>query len=1780
MNHFLHKQLRIVLFWVAICVFIPAQAQVVSKTYSDSWGKQGFNLSSTKSNGIEVIYSVNEFSVNEVVEKGINWHSVSTPGIFLFADAGKPELPSSGRYIAIPKGAKAQLRVLDSRYETFKGIDIMPSAAIPFDTQDETADRQKDLSIYEKDAFFPTEAATISEVTQIRGIDVVMLGISPFQYNPVTRELKVLRDIKVELTYDQGKGYYAEEKYRSPWWDQILDDVVLNFPQLPKPDYSSRFENIKDATGFEYLIIVPDNADFIAWADTIKKFRTQQGIYTGIKTITEVGGNTVNAITNYVANAYNNWDIPPVAVLLMADYSAPGTTTGITSPSFSHPYEGTYITDNRYADVTEDLLPEIAFARITANNAAQLQVMVKKFIDYENNPPTNPSFYNSPITALGWQTERWFQICSEVVGGFWKNELGKNPVRINAVYQGTPGSSWSSATNTAAVVNYFGPSGRNYIPATPAELGGWTGGTPAMINTAINNGSFMLQHRDHGYEQGWGEPDYSSTSISGLTNTDLSFIMSINCLTGRFDYNSEVFTEKFHRYTYNGQASGALGLIAASQVSYSFVNDVYVWGLMDNMWPTFMNDYGNHTINRKLLPAFGNIAGKFFLQQSSWPYNTDSKAITYDLFHHHGDAFLRVYSEVPQALTVSSPDVIVFGQNSISVTADDEALVALTWFNTATNETRIVSVAESEGTALNMVFAELAPVGSKVLLTVTKQNCFRYTKEILVIPPDGAYVIRSAHSIDDAIGNGNGTAEFGESFNINLSLQNVGNANATNVVATITTTDPYVISLTQAGNVPFGTIEPDQIVVSSQKFLVEMAENTPNQHLVNFDLTIQDGSKAVYNSTLNFRVNAPVFTVSEILVNDSEGGDNNGRLDPGETAQLIFKTKNTGNALANAPEAWFDANSPYLSIEADNITATQIAAGETVDVAFTVTAHPSTIEGTYVESTYSIEQGFSFETAYTLIIGQEPQINIGSGATAATYYPFYNWYKANRSQMLYLESELGEGDKIITKLGFDLSYITPTAAHRNLTNFKIIVKPTTATTLTGAFTNTADGTIVFQSASYAMPETTGWHNWDIEDFVLPAGNNLIVEVIWGILPSYCGSGQSFKVNGTQAANNRVVYGYDDNDASPSYDGSSNVLPNLHVEFAVQAGGEQHTVTFKAVNGGVAYPVANASINLGSAQYLTNENGEVSVDLISGSYTLSANAEGMIPVESLAFEVVDQDITVIVDFTPPPTFNVVFNVSDASNAPVTNAQITFNNQTYANGVYTITGIQAGSYNYLVSHPDYVSAQGSAVVVDNDIQVNATLVEGFTADFMITDGTYALSNTKVSINGQDIFSNAAGIASLKLLPGTYPYTVQKEGYHTQEGSLIINNSAITTNITLSLITYTASFTVTDGTEAIQGATISVNNQSLASNAQGQAQIALVPGTYSYSVSKTAYQNYNSEFQITNQDVSIDINMSLITYQVSFNVISDGSPLAGASIQVNNQTIVSNQQGVAQISLVPGTYPFTVSKANYDPYSSEVVVSNQAVNLNIDMSLTVFPVTILVKCEGEAIEGANVSINNQTLVSNNEGAVEISLIPGNYDFTVNKSGYDEYEGDVTVTNQAETVTANITAIIPVFNVTFVVTNAAGQAINDAVLTFDSQAMNAGDYIISGVEAGTYSYQLTHPQYFTSEGSVEVTNEDVNVPVTLILNNIGIDALDLSAVKAFPNPTSGKITVELGDSHSWQEVQLINALGQKIQTILMKDNNNASELEFDLSNAPDGIYMLKLRSGDKTATIKIVKH
>lgn len=770
--------------------------------YRDSWGKQGFNLSGSTVQSTTVIHSVKEFSMNEKEVNGEIWTSLSLPGVFIPGDEGYPDLPGSARYIAIPQGSKAEYRIKNYRTERFRDIDVAPAPNIPMDRDNTPLSYSKKPEVYQNNAFYPESPVILSEPFKIRGVDVVELGIRPFQYNPVTKELLVYRDLEVEVVTSGGNAYYGEDRLRNRHWDRILDNTIMNSSVLPDIDYSSRKPSSK-GTDYEYIIICPDDPIFISYANQLRDFRTKQGIETGVVTITEIGGNTESAIETYINNAYNNWSVPPAAVLLLADYASEGAGGGIFAPEFPDTYYP-MVSDNFYADVdTSDgkALPEIVFGRIVAQNETHLQTMVSKIINYETSPPTSASFYNNPITALGWQTERWFQICSEAIGGFMTKELGKSPVRINEVYEGNPTvDPWSTALNTSQVTGYFGPSGRDYIPSTPQELGSWTGGDANDIAAALNNGAFMLLHRDHGITYGWGEPAFTTTNIDMLTNTDLSFIFSMNCQTGMFDYTSEVFAERFHRYTYNGQNAGALGVIAATENSFSFVNDALAWGTFDYIYPDFMPDYGpSPTNNDEFMPAFAMVSGKYFLDYSSWPSNPTEKEETNYLFHMLGDPYQVVYSEVPQNLTIVTQEVFE-GENIFYISADLGANIALVVNG------EIIATGTGTGSVTGITIPPQT-YQTNIILTVTKQNYFRYETTIEVGVPltniGGSYSI-DRNSIDY------GYITVGENISEKVIISN---SHATEyLVGDISTIEGYTAaySLKEIKNILHYTIPPNQ----------------------------------------------------------------------------------------------------------------------------------------------------------------------------------------------------------------------------------------------------------------------------------------------------------------------------------------------------------------------------------------------------------------------------------------------------------------------------------------------------------------------------------------------------------------------------------------------------------------------------------------------------------------------------------------------------------------------------------------------------------------------------------------------------------------------------------------------------------------------------------------------------------------------------------------------------------------------------------------------------------
>jgi hypothetical protein len=936
----LSKTITRIVSTVFSVLFVGSLLMAQQHTYSDSWGPHGFSLTGSRSSEVEVNYSIRSFSFAKE-QIGGDWMDViELPGNFLFNDEGMPNLPGQGRYVAIPQGSVPVVEVTASRVETFTGINLAPAPRIPWESENGPLSYSKNTQVYSKDAFYPVQPVIISEVTQIRGVDVVTLGITPYQYNPVTGELLVYRDLKVKVSFQGGSGHFGEDRLRSRWWDVLLSDMLLNYESLPRMDYNKSYQGSK-TTGCEYLIITPTNPEFLQWADSIKKFRTLQGILTEVMTVTEAGGNNANTLKNFFSTAYNTWDIAPTAVLLLGDYGT-NAANSIISPIWNN----YCVSDNIFADVSGNSMPDMVFARMTAQNATHLQTMVTKFLNYERTPPVSPAFYQNPITALGFQTERWFQICSESVAGFWEVVHGKTANRINAIYSGTPGTVWSTATNTSTVVNLFGPNGLGYIPASPNQVNCSWYGTAQNVITGVNNGAFMLQHRDHGFENGWGEPAFQSSHINSLNNTDLTFVWSVNCLTGKYNLSSECFAEKFHRHTSGGNNAGAVGINAASEISYSFVNDTYVWGAYDNMWPEFMPAYGSTPAERGILPAFANSAGKYFLQQSNWPYNTNNKEVTYNLFHHHGDAFLMIYSEVPQNLTVVHNPILFAGVTSFDVTANNGAFIALTVNG------EIIGTGEATGSPVSITIPGQIPP-NQVVITITKQNYYRYTSVVDVIPPSGPYVVQHGIEINDAAGNGNGIMETSETILASLTIENVGIAVAQNVQVTLSTADPYITITNGTGL--YGNIAAGATATLVDGFSWNVGNNIPDLHDVIFEVNATDGNDT-WTSYVSVQGHAPNLQIGSLTIDDSNG-NGNGRLDPGENATIIIQTSNTGSYHAIGTIGSLVITSPYVTLNNSTHNFNVIGAGLSENAVFNVSVSSQAPVGTTISLIYHVVSG-------------------------------------------------------------------------------------------------------------------------------------------------------------------------------------------------------------------------------------------------------------------------------------------------------------------------------------------------------------------------------------------------------------------------------------------------------------------------------------------------------------------------------------------------------------------------------------------------------------------------------------------------------------------------------------------------------------------------------------------------------------------------------------------------------------------------------------------------------
>jgi hypothetical protein len=349
---------RNLFYSLVACMFFAFNLQAQQFDYPDAWGDDGLHVLQQNRSGVAINFSISSFAIFEEEINGKQMQNIMLPGNILPNDEGMPNLPGVSRYIAIPNGSKAVLKIADYRTEKVKNVEIAPAPRIPFENEDGLHFEKND-KVYTSDKYYPADPFQLSEVTSIRGVEAVMLGITPYQYNPVTKELIIYRDIKFEVSFEGGDGQFGEDRLRSRWWDPIHQDVFLNSATLPEIDYNRQRNEAmtRNGSGCEYLIVVPNGPEFYQWADSIRQFRQKQGILTDIVTLDEIGGTSATQLKNYFTQAYSTWDIPPAAVLLLADYGN-NANNSITSPI----YNNYCVSDNIFADMTNNHMPDVVFA--------------------------------------------------------------------------------------------------------------------------------------------------------------------------------------------------------------------------------------------------------------------------------------------------------------------------------------------------------------------------------------------------------------------------------------------------------------------------------------------------------------------------------------------------------------------------------------------------------------------------------------------------------------------------------------------------------------------------------------------------------------------------------------------------------------------------------------------------------------------------------------------------------------------------------------------------------------------------------------------------------------------------------------------------------------------------------------------------------------------------------------------------------------------------------------------------------------------------------------------------------------------------------------------------------------------------------------------------------------------------------------------------------------------------------------------------------------------------
>ncbi len=349
-------------------------------------------------------------------DDGRFYAALDAPGWAESDRAGWPQLPvASALLVAPPSGdVSLQVQILE-RDRVSLSYPVLPASRMaladapsvglePVWARSEFAYSAKFTRMRQS-----SQWVTLEEAGWMRGRRLVRVTFSPLRFDPAGPALDVARRVRVELRFAGEETWFFPKNQVSHSsldpFTSLLERIVLNpaqatqFALLERVAYAPASTLAYPPSGTDYLIIAPSG--FMDAVAPLAARRAAEGLDVFSATTQEIYATYPAldehlAIREYISHTYHS-NVPPISyVLLVGDGSEVVTDTQYVPPyMITDPWgceTNGVAADNRYVtmDGPGDRVADIFIGRLPVNSVAEVNTVVQKILDYEQNPPQHP----------------------------------------------------------------------------------------------------------------------------------------------------------------------------------------------------------------------------------------------------------------------------------------------------------------------------------------------------------------------------------------------------------------------------------------------------------------------------------------------------------------------------------------------------------------------------------------------------------------------------------------------------------------------------------------------------------------------------------------------------------------------------------------------------------------------------------------------------------------------------------------------------------------------------------------------------------------------------------------------------------------------------------------------------------------------------------------------------------------------------------------------------------------------------------------------------------------------------------------------------------------------------------------------------------------------------------------------------------------------------------------------------------------------------------------------